>query len=86
MTAVAAPRARVEQAVREVITSILPGLPPEAIAGHRHLRDLGADSVDRVEIIIGVTVRLGLDVPLSAFSDTPDIDRLIDQLVELSNR
>lgn len=84
MTAVAEPRARVERILREVITSILPGLPPESIAGHRHLRDLGADSVDRVEIIIAVTVRLGVDVPLSTFSGTPDIDRLIDQLVEVS--
>ena len=86
MTAVAAPRAEVERVLREVITSILPGLPPEAVTGDRHLRDLGADSVDRVEIIIAVTVRLGVDVPLSTFSDTPDIDRMVDQLVEANRR
>ncbi len=75
-----AARARAEQALREVIRGILPTLPPEEITGDKHLRDLGADSVDRVEIILGVTRRLGIDEPMSNFSAVPDIDGLIDHL------
>lgn len=73
-------RARAEQALREVIRGILPALPPEEITGDKHLRDLGADSVDRVEIILGVTRRLGIDEPMSNFSAVPDIAHLIDHL------
>jgi polyketide biosynthesis acyl carrier protein len=73
-------RATAEQALREVIRSILPTLSPEEITGDKHLRDLGADSVDRVEIILGVTRRLGIDEPMSNFSAVPDIDGLVDHL------
>jgi polyketide biosynthesis acyl carrier protein len=69
--------------VREVVGRIVPGaeLVPE-----KHLRDIGADSVDRVEIIVEVLDRLGLDAPMSAFSDLPDIAALIDLLTALGNR
>jgi polyketide biosynthesis acyl carrier protein len=63
-------------AVHEAIRRVLPDLG--AIDGASHLKDLGADSVDRVEIIQGITGRFGLDVPLVAFSDVPDVDGLID--------
>ncbi|WP_202533132.1 phosphopantetheine-binding protein [Streptomyces sp. SID3212] len=76
----ASARTRAEQALYEVIRSILPALAPEEITGDKHLRDLGADSVDRVEIILGVTRRLGIDEPMSNFSAVPDIDGLVDHL------
>ncbi len=75
-----AARAAAEEALRQVIRSILPALAPEEITGDKHLRDLGADSVDRVEIILGVTARLGIDEPMSNFSAIPDIDGLVDHL------
>ncbi|HEU5110275.1 MAG TPA: phosphopantetheine-binding protein [Micromonosporaceae bacterium] len=75
-------RADVVGAVREAIGEILPGLPPGEVIGDRHLRDLGADSVDRVEIILGAQDRLGLAEPLSAFADLRDIDALVDLLWE----
>ncbi|GAA2267713.1 MULTISPECIES: acyl carrier protein [Kitasatospora] len=73
-------RSAAELALREAIGEILPTLPAAEITGNRHLRDLGADSVDRIEIILTVTRRLGIDEPLSAFSAIPDIDHLIDHL------
>lgn len=75
-------RADVAGAVREVIGTILPGVPPGQVVGDVHLRDLGADSVDRVEIILGVQERLGMDEPLSGFSDLKDIDALVEFLWE----
>jgi len=75
-------RADVAGAVREAIGQILPGVPPGEVTGDRHLRDLGADSVDRVEIILGAQDRLGLAEPLSTFADLRDIDALVDVLWE----
>jgi len=79
-------RERTAAVVRDVVSQILPGVARDAITGDKHLKDLGADSVDRVEIILGVLDRLGLDEPMSAFSDLPDIDALVDHLVRVGGR
>ncbi|CAM5282994.1 MULTISPECIES: acyl carrier protein [Streptomyces] len=73
-------RRRVEQALREAIGVVLPTVRPGLVTGDKHLRDLGADSVDRIEIILEVTTRLGVRDPMSSFSDIPDIDALVDRL------
>jgi polyketide biosynthesis acyl carrier protein len=73
-------RDAVDLVVREVIAVVLPSVRPEAIAGHKHLRDLGADSVDRVEIILMLLERLGLDEPMTTFSQVPDVDGLVTLL------
>ncbi|MFB6780707.1 acyl carrier protein [Streptomyces sp. NPDC056352] len=63
--------------VHEAITDILPSVVPERITDAAHLRDLGADSVDRVEIIISLQDRLGIDRPMAEFGDIPDIGALV---------
>jgi len=72
-------REDVESVVHKEITQIL---PKAEIRGDVHLRDLGADSVDRVEIILAILDRLALPLPLSDFSDIPTIDALVDFLTE----
>lgn len=62
-------------AVHEAIRRVLRDL--DTIDGASHLKDLGADSIDRVEIIQGITGRFGLDTPLVAFSDIGNVDGLI---------
>ncbi|WP_432248698.1 acyl carrier protein [Streptomyces sanyensis] len=81
-----AARDEADRALREVIAGILPALPPQEVVHTRHLKDLGADSVDRVEIIAGVTARLGLDVPMGRFSDIPDIGALVGFLADCLDR
>jgi polyketide biosynthesis acyl carrier protein len=66
--------------VRDVIGTILPGVPVSAMTERRHLRELGADSVDRVEIILSILDRLGLDEPMSSFSGLPNLGALVDFL------
>lgn len=72
----------VEQAVRAAVTEILPDLDPCEIAPERDLRALGADSVDRVEIIALLTHRLGRRDQISRFADIPNIGALIQFLSE----
>lgn len=71
-------RESVAATVRSAITAVLPSVPADAIAGDKHLRDLGADSVDRVEIILMILDRLHLKEPMSSFSQLPNIDSLVD--------
>jgi polyketide biosynthesis acyl carrier protein len=75
------PRDAVAALVRDVIATILPGVPVSAMAEDQHLRELGADSVDRVEIILSILDRLGLDEPMSSFSSLPNLGALFDFLM-----
>jgi len=71
---------RVARVVRESICAMLPNLPVEAVSGGKSLKDHGADSVDRVEIILSIMDRLGIDEPMSNFSNISNIDELVEYL------
>ncbi|HEU5333224.1 MAG TPA: phosphopantetheine-binding protein [Actinocrinis sp.] len=73
-------RTDIARAVAEAVAEILPAVPVAEITGRRHLKDLGADSVDRVEIILTLLDRLGVELPLSRFADLPNLDAVIDLL------
>jgi len=75
-------RTAIARAVVEAVTEILPAVPAAEVTGHRHLKELGADSVDRVEIILMLLDRLGVELPLSSFADLPNLDSVIDLLHE----
>lgn len=72
----------VRRVVHEVITEVLPAVPADRIRGHEDLRALGADSIDRVEIIMTLRGRLGVTTPLAQFADLPDVDHLVRFLHE----
>ena len=75
-------RGQVAAVVRETITRVLPSVVHSEIRAEQHLRDLGADSVDRVEIILMLLDQLHVDEPMSSFSRLPDIDALVGFLHE----
>lgn len=77
-----ATEAVVRDAVVEVVTEILPNLSAADIRPDRNLAELGADSVDRVEILAMLTHRLGRSDEVSAFADLPDIGALVTHLSE----
>ena len=72
--------------VHAVILDVMPSLTPADIDESLHLKELGADSVDRVEIIMELLHRLGIDEPMSSFSALHDIGALIDLLGRLQAR
>jgi polyketide biosynthesis acyl carrier protein len=74
-------RAAVEATVWQVVGSILPAVPTEQIRGDKHPRELGADSVDRVEIVMTLLDQLRIDRPLSDFNDVCDLDHLVTVLL-----
>lgn len=81
-----AARDEAARVVRHAIRTILPAVPAAELRGERHLRDLGADSVERVEIILAVIQRLRLDVPMSSFSGLPSIDALVEHAARAPRR
>ncbi|MEM7157014.1 MAG: phosphopantetheine-binding protein [Myxococcota bacterium] len=73
-------------ALHEAVALVLPHVGAEEIRMDRNLEQLGADSVDRIEILVGMTQRLGVQRPLSSFATVPDIGALIDMLVSEAGR
>lgn len=73
-------RQQIAAIVHGAIAAILPGLEAGSIPGDRHLKDLGADSVERVEIILSILHELGADEPLASFARLPDVDALVEFL------
>jgi len=76
-------RDAVGDTVREAIAAVL---PTAEVCGDKHLRELGADSVDRVEIIVGAMERLGVHEPMASFAGIPDVDSLVRFLHEVRRR
>ena len=87
MTGPAEPRREaIARVVRETVAAILPAAAADGIPGDRHLRDLGADSVDSVEIIVSIMERLGIHTPMSSFSEVKSIDAMVDLLCETKSQ
>jgi polyketide biosynthesis acyl carrier protein len=82
MAAADVSRQQIELMVRDVISTVLPSVPAGAITADSHLQDLGADSVDRVEIILMLLDRLHIDEPMSRFNRIPDVGALVTFLDE----
>lgn len=69
--------------VYAVLLEIMPALGRAGIDESRHLKHLGADSVDRVEIIMTLIERFGLRIGMSTFSEVPNVGALIALLAGL---
>ncbi|MET7878906.1 phosphopantetheine-binding protein [Micromonospora profundi] len=81
-----ADRAKIRQVLMEVVEEVLPFVNLQDVTDDRSLRDLGADSLDRVEIISAMRDRLGNEQALSSFADLPDIAALIEFLDRTKRR
>lgn len=73
-------RSEVLNVVERNALEILPELEPGMLASAVSLKDLGADSLDRVEILQLSLEELGLEVPLHTFSAVNTIAGLVDTL------
>jgi polyketide biosynthesis acyl carrier protein len=79
-------RSDTELAVHRTILNILPAVRQQDLTPDKHLKDLGADSVDRVEIIMSLREQLSVAAPMSSFSGIPNIGVLVDVLHEAASR
>lgn len=66
-------------AVREVVATFL-HLPADQVDDDLDLKAHGADSIDRVEILVTLRDRLGLHTPLAAFAQIPNLRALAEFL------
>jgi polyketide biosynthesis acyl carrier protein len=70
------------QVVKDSIIEFLPDVSPEQIEISLSLKDLGANSVDRMDIVINSMESLGIKIPLVEFGKVNNIQGLVDLLYE----
>jgi len=73
-------KAEVFDIVKNNILEILPKIPPEMISIEKSLSDLGANSVDRMDVVIMSMEDLGVKIPLISFAGVANIEGLVDVL------
>ncbi|NOZ52781.1 MAG: acyl carrier protein [Gammaproteobacteria bacterium] len=67
--------------VKDVISEVLPDVDSETVTIDKNLKSLGANSIDRTEIVMLSMERLGLKLPLVSFGGVENIEEMIDVLV-----
>ena len=71
--------------VRKVTTEVLPFLKPGDITIEKNLKDLGANSIDRMEVVTRSLEELNLKVPLVEFGKVKNLRELVEVLHRFAN-
>lgn len=74
-------RAAVWSAVERNIRQVRPDLPDDAVSPDVALRDLVADSMDRLDVVVGTLDDLGLELAADRVAGARDLGALVDALL-----
>lgn len=69
------------EVVRGVVLEILPDLDPDAVTMQSSLAQLGANSIDRLDVTLGAMEALSLRVPITAFAGASNLEGLVGVLL-----
>ena len=70
----------VYEVVKNAIVQVLPHLKPEMISIEKTLKEVGANSIDRMEVVTISMEELDLKLPLMSFANVSNIEGLVDVL------
>ncbi len=68
--------------VKDVISEVLPDVDSNGVKIEQNLKSLGANSIDRTEIVMLSMERLGIKLPLVSFGGVENIEEMVDVLVD----
>ncbi|GAA3463236.1 MULTISPECIES: phosphopantetheine-binding protein [Saccharothrix] len=68
--------------VRDNLLTVVPDIPRERVTIDAAMSDLGANSIDRAEVVTMTMERLNVVVPVMDFQHVSDIRSLVDLLAE----
>ena len=74
-------RAEIFNAVKRNITEVLPELDPARIVEDSSMQELGANSIDRADVIIQTMEQLGVKFKISELAEVKNLRGLVDVLV-----
>ena len=66
--------------MKSIIVEILPEIDSEQISIEDSLKEIGANSIDRMDIIIETMEKLGVKIPLVEFGQLKNIEGIVDLL------
>ncbi|BCJ93982.1 acyl carrier protein [Anaerocolumna cellulosilytica] len=66
--------------LKSIIVQILPEIDIEQITLEDSLKEIGANSIDRMDIIIETMEQLGVKIPLVEFGQLKNIEGIVDLL------
>lgn len=64
--------------IKQIIVEVIPELSNKTIVINDSLREIGANSIDRAEILIKCMAATQLTVPLTEFAGAKNIEELVD--------
>lgn len=70
------------EVVKNIVMEVLPDVESDQITMERSLKDLGANSIDRMEVVTMSMEELGLKIPLMSFAHVSNIEGLVEVLAE----
>jgi polyketide biosynthesis acyl carrier protein len=76
------PKEHVYKVVKNAILEVLPHERSELISIKKNLKGLGANLIDRLEVVMMSMEKLGLNIPLIGFAEVNNIESLVDVLTE----
>jgi len=68
--------------VKNAITEVLPDVDSESVDIEQNLKSLGANSIDRTEIVMLSMEKLDIKLPLVSFGGVENIKEMVDVLVD----
>lgn len=73
------------QIIKKNVLEILPKIPEEIITIDQRLKDLGANSIDRMDIVTRTMEDLAIKIPLVELAGVQNLQELVDLLYETKN-
>ncbi len=68
------------EVVKQQIQAVMFALPMEKVTIEKSLKDLGANSVDRMEIVVMSMEKLGIEAPLVELGNIKNLQELVEYL------
>ncbi|GGX32839.1 acyl carrier protein [Aquimarina muelleri] len=70
------------EVVKNIIVEVLPDVELDQVSIEKSLKDLGANSIDRMEIVTMSMEELDLKIPLMSFAQVGNIEGMVDVLTD----
>ncbi len=68
--------------VKNAIAEVLPDVDTETVSIEQNLKSLGANSIDRTEIVMSSMEKLRIKLPLVSFGGVENIEDMVDVMVD----
>ena len=75
-------RADIFQMIKQNLLEVLPELDPSRIEEDKSMKDLGANSIDRADVVIRTMEQLGVKLKISELAEVKNLGGLADALFE----